>query len=135
MKFIEELKAAILEEDFYKTNEILEEVKREENAFEYLKPLFTIMEENPYLDFGVPGPVVHFMETYYKRGYEQLLLESVQRTPTSQTVWMLNRIINDSQLENREQYLAVLAALLERTDISESIRADVEEFYKYQCNQ
>ena len=29
------------------------------------------MELNPGLDFGTPGPLVHFVEQFYGNGYEQ----------------------------------------------------------------
>ena len=38
MNYFEELKQAILYEDFYTTNEIIEKIKLESNAFEYVKP-------------------------------------------------------------------------------------------------
>lgn len=131
MKFIAELEEAILEEDFYKTNEVLEKIKQEENAFEYLAFVFRIMETNPELDYGMPGPVVHFMESFYRNGYEELLLKSIQNMPTSHTVWMLNRVINDPGLNNRDMYIGVLKALLDRSDIPQLVRKDIENFLKY----
>lgn len=135
MKFSTELKNAILKEDFYKTNEVIEKIKQESNAFEYLPFIFSVMETNPELDYGMPGPVVHFMESYYKNGYEEILLRSVQNMPTSHTVWMLNRVINDPKLGNREMYIEVLKSLLDRNDISQFVRTDIENFLKYQQNK
>lgn len=135
MKFSTELKNAMLKEDFYKTNEVIEKIKQESNAFEYLPFIFSVMETNPGLDYGMPGPVVHFMENYYKNGYEEILLRSVQNMPTSHTVWMLNRVINDPKLGNREMYIEVLKSLLDRNDISQFVRTDIENFLKYQQNK
>lgn len=135
MKFSTELKNAMLKEDFYKTNEVIEKIKQESNAFEYLPFIFSVMETNPELDYGMPGPVVHFMESYYKNGYEEILLRSVQNMPTSHTVWMLNRVINDPKLGNREMYIEVLKSLLDRNDISQFVRTDIENFLKYQQNK
>ena len=36
MRFLEELENAILDENFYKTNEVIEKIRENENAFEYL---------------------------------------------------------------------------------------------------
>ena len=135
MKFITELKNAILNEDFYETNEVIEKIKQEGNAFEYLPFIFEVIEKNPELDYGMPGPVVHFMESYYRKGYEGLLLKSVQKMPTSHTVWMLNRVINDPKLSNRKMYIDVLKSSLNRKDISQTVRKDIEEFLKYQKNK
>ena len=104
MRFLEELKTAILDENFYRTDEIIEKIRKDENAFEYLIPLFNILENNLEIDYGMPGPIVHFMEMFYERGYEELLLESVKRKPTSHTIWMLNRIMNKSSLDNKHQF-------------------------------
>lgn len=132
MKFITELENVMLKEDFYLTNEVIEKIKQESDAFEYLPFIFNIMETNPELDYGMPGPVVHFMESYYRKGYEEILLRSVQNTPTSHTIWMLNRVINDPKLSNREMYTEVLKSLLNRKDISQFVRKDIESFLKYQ---
>lgn len=132
MKFFNELKLAILNEDFYETNEILEKVKQEGDAFEYLNPLFKLMEANPDFEFGEPGPIVHFMETFYKSGYEEMLLESIGRHPIRQTIWMLNRIINDPNLVDKQRYFSVLESLLRRKDIPQNVMVEIEEFYKFQ---
>ena len=75
------------------------------------------------------------MESYYRKGYEGLLLKSVQKMPTSHTVWMLNRVINDPKLSNRKMYIDVLKSSLNRKDISQTVRKDIEEFLKYQKNK
>lgn len=127
MRFIKELNDAILNEDFYETHQILEMIKQEEDAFEYLLPIFDIMEKNPELDYGMPGPIVHFMEGYYRKGYEELLLDSIRKFPTGHTVWMLNRVMNDAQLNNRDKYIEVLKSSLNRNDISQIVRNDIEK--------
>ena len=68
MKYFNELKEAMLEEDFYETNDVIGKIKREENGLEYISAILRIMEKNPNVDYGMPGPIVHFMETYYKKG-------------------------------------------------------------------
>ena len=135
MRFLEELENAILDENFYKTNEVIEKIRENENAFEYLNHLFTILENNPDVDYGMPGPVVHFMEMFYKKGYEELLLESVRRKPTNHTVWMVNRIRNVPNLDNKDKYMKILKSLLSRDDISESLREEIITFLNYGISQ
>lgn len=134
MRILEKLKEAILDEDFYLTNEILEKISREENSFSYVKEILEIMEANPDLDYGMPGPVVHFMEKYYKHGYESLLLESVKKCPTRQTLWMINRIINDPLLTDRGKYMEALTEVSHREDVVEDIRNEAKGFLCYQQN-
>lgn len=95
-------------------------------ASEYIKPILDLMESYPNLDYGMPGPLVHFSETFYKNGYEELLVNSVSKKPTLQTIWMLRRIINDPKLHNRTVYLEILENLLNRDDINENIKNKVD---------
>ena len=66
-------------------------------GFETVEPILRFMEDNASLDFGAPGPLVHFIERFHGEAYEALLLESVARRPTGHTVWMLNRVINGTK--------------------------------------
>lgn len=132
LQMYDELSNAVLDEDFYRTDVVLNKIKKEANAFEYVNCLFDLIEKNPNVDLGFPGPVVHFMEKYYRNGYEELLVKSLKRCPTSQTIWMLNRIINDPHLKEREDYLALLENLLKKEDITENLREEIKGFLKYQ---
>lgn len=77
MKYLDELIKAISAEDFYETEEVLEKVTQEDDSIEYVKSLLKYMEENPYIDYGMPGPIVHYIENYYQKGYEELLYDSI----------------------------------------------------------
>lgn len=131
LKYYEELKKAILNENLFETNNILENIKNENNSFEYIKYILELIENNPDIYFGNPGPIVHFMELYYKKGYEDLLLESVKKHPTIQTVWMLNRIINDPELKEKEKYIDTLKLLLFKKDVDIIIKQEIEELLFY----
>lgn len=89
-------------------------------GIEAVAPLLQLLERHPLNDFGVPGAIVHFVERFYKRGYEELLIDSVKRRPTMHTVWMLNRIINGS--ENKEDYIKIMKDIINRTDIEDEIK-------------
>ena len=66
-------------------------------GFESVEPILHFMEEHPELEYGMPGPLVHFIEEFYLNGYEERLIESVGRRPTMLTVWMLNRVPQRNQ--------------------------------------
>jgi hypothetical protein len=68
-------------------------------GFETVEPVLRFMEDNASLDFGTPGPLVHFVERFYGDAYVTLLLESIARKPTEHTVWMLNRVINGTEAD------------------------------------
>jgi hypothetical protein len=76
---------------------------------ETVEPILQFMEEHSAIDFGTPGPLVHFVERFYRNGYEDKLVESVQRRPTWHTVWMLNRVVNGTKIpEVKERLIAVM---------------------------
>jgi hypothetical protein len=61
---------------------------------ETVQPILLFIEANPQFELGTPGPVVHFLERFRGRGYEEKLVESIARRPTTHTDWMLNRLIH-----------------------------------------
>ena len=76
---------------------------------EAIEPILRFMEEHPSIEFGMPGALVHFVEQFYRKGYEEKLVESVERMPIAHTVWMLNRVINGAREPERRQ--ALIAAM------------------------
>ena len=132
MKYINELIAAISTEDFYKTEDILDKVIQEDDSIEYVDALLKYMEENPLIEYGMPGPVVHFAERYYQKGYEQLLFDSLSNKPTQHTLWMLNRIINSPTLVDKEKYITLLRDISTDATVDENVRQDADKYLDYQ---
>src|SRR5271157_2404854 len=66
-------------------------------GIEVVEPILRFMEEHQAIEFGMPGALVHFIEHFYGKGYEEKLVESVERKPTAHKVWMLNRVINGAR--------------------------------------
>ena len=54
---------------------------------------FRFFESYPEHDCGMPGTLVHVMEEYYPN-YVDELVASISRNPSTNTVWMANRILN-----------------------------------------
>lgn len=130
---LNELKDAIMKEDFYETNAILEKILENDNALAYVEPLINVIESNPEIDYGMPGPVIHFIENFPTEDYVEILLNSLKRKPTSHTLWMLNRIINDSPA-NKEEYIEVLYETSRRSDVEADIKETAKFFYEFQIN-
>jgi hypothetical protein len=74
-------------------------------GIESIEPILRFIEDHPSLDYGTPGPLVHFIEGFYLKGYEEKLIESVGRKPTMLTVWMLNRVLNGTEEPVKRQLL------------------------------
>lgn len=121
-ELVNKLEESITNEKFINISyDIIEEIEEREDAFESIKPILRLMEKNPNVDFGEPGPLVHFVEKFYKRGYEEKLVESLKRFPTKYTVWMLNRIINGSQGESKEYFINVLDDVIDHPNIDNEV--------------
>ena len=132
MKYYGELIDAMSNEDFYATEEVLEKITEDDDSIEYVGAILKFMEGNPYVDYGMPGPIVHYIERYYLRGYEQLLFESLTRNPIQHTLWMLNRILNSPKLEDKEKYLALLRSIELDDSVDDVVRNDARNFLDYQ---
>lgn len=65
-------------------------------GIESVEPVLRFMETHASMDFGAPGPLVHFVERFYGASYVEALAASLGRRPTSHTAWMLNRVLNDA---------------------------------------
>ena len=139
MKYWNELKKAVLNENFYETEEVIIQIESTDNSsneiFNYIESILLLMEENPDLDYGERGPLVHFMEKYYRKGYEERLVDSIKRRPTMQTVWMINRIINDPKLLNKQDYLDVLSSVANYDNIDKVVKDEINSFLDYQNNK
>lgn len=101
-------------------------------GIQVVQEILELMEQNPFVEFGSPGALVHFAETFSGKGYEELVYKSVERKPTVHTLWMLNRIIN---AESDNRYINLLKIVSERQDIEDDIRNIAIEFYEYQNNK
>lgn len=88
--------------------EVTEELDPLENNFDAVEPILLLIERSPDIDFGGPGPLGIFLENHYKKGYEELLLISIERKPTEFTLHLLHRLINDRNNPNFQTYLDVM---------------------------
>ena len=124
---IKEIENSISSDDFelVMENNIIK-LEIQNVGIEAVEPLLQLMERHPLVDFGVPGAIVHFVERFYKKGYEELLIESIKRKPTMHTVWMLNRIINGS--ENKKDYIELMNDIAECNDVEDEIRNQARAF-------
>lgn len=107
-------------------DDCIEQIKESGIGISAVGPLLEFMERHPFSDFGMPGPIVHFAETFYKQGYEEILFTSVKRRPTVHTVWMLNRVKNGEQ--DPQKYIAILNSIVQNENIEKEIREEAQEF-------
>ncbi len=101
--------------------DIVEEIEKYDNSFDAVELILKLIEANPLADFGTPGPLIHFVEKYYKIGYEEKLVESVKNSPNAHNLFMLNRVINGVEAEEKEVYLSVLDEIIENKFLDENV--------------
>jgi len=92
------LEAALASGDFIgESGELTDKWSNDPDRCQAMGAVLSFMEQHPDAEFGNPGPLVHFLESFYGFGYEHELLVSVARKPTKHTIWMLNRLINGAK--------------------------------------
>ena len=125
---IQKMEAGMQDNEDFETvmMDCMEEIEENYNQLDSVQPLLRLMERHPLTDFGSPGPIVHFVERFYKKGYEEELLLSLKRMPTLHTVWMLNRIINGT--DQAEVYLELLKEISENASYNKEIREEALHF-------
>ncbi|HEX5103189.1 MAG TPA: hypothetical protein VFV87_05230 [Pirellulaceae bacterium] len=91
-------------------------------------------ERFPEAWWGNPGPLVHLVE--HCGGHVDLLIDSIRRTPTPTTVWMVNRILNAAiHLDVRTKLLATLTFAANDTRTSEATRTAARSFLDHQSHR
>ena len=131
---IQSLYDNIKKEDFIDfAEDIVGELKDlDENAVQAIAPILQLFENYPDIDYGMPGPLVHFLESFYKNGYENKLIESIKRKPTLHTLWMLNRIINSVNEEEKLNYISILKSVAESPKVDASVQAEARHYLDLQ---
>lgn len=98
-------------------------------GLEAVEPILRFMEAHPALEFGSPGPLVHFVERFHGEAYEALLSASVQRKPTAHTIWMLNRLINGTAEPTvRSRLISLMAQVRQHPLVDEAARSGALDF-------
>jgi hypothetical protein len=120
-------------DDFeYQSTQLTERWKNDVNGAEAVEPILRFMESHPDVEYGTPGALVHFVETF--SGYEQKLVQSVERQPTPDTVGMLNRAINGERRDpkKRQVLLATLMRVLENPQADSMTRSRAFDYLEFQ---
>jgi hypothetical protein len=111
------------------TRKLAEHLKTSGAGLEAVVEILHFMEAHPDADFGAPGSLVHFVEKFYKQGYESALVESVNRRPTSHTVWMLHRVINGtSDANERTRLIGILRSASEHPSANKETKESALDF-------
>ena len=115
-------------EENYIDDEVVDAINTYSNPYELVAPILEIIADNPSVDFGMPGELVHFVEQFNKNGYEELLIASVSEKPTPHYFWMLHRCYYDIINPQRDKFAEVIRELKNEESISVEIKDAIDEF-------
>lgn len=94
--------------------------------------ILQFMESQPDLDFGTPGPLVHFAESYPDLwAYEAELRQSLRSRAIPHTLWMLNRLINGAREADHKASLIAVLKDLAVNSADENVRAEAKVFLNF----
>lgn len=119
---------AVADEEYYLPPELDEALYSYPNPIELVEPILRIIETNPTVYFGCPGDLVHFAEKLSNNGYEELLIESVKRSPTDHNIFMLHRCFNDPNDPRKDTYRAIINDLKNDPQTSDAVKDSIAGF-------
>ena len=128
-EIIERLEEYLGSEEFeYEAENCMEELDESGEGINAVLPLLRFLERHPMADISMTSAVVRYMEQFYGRGYENILMDSVRRRPTVHTVRMLGRLRNAAIDEGQdgEEFEDVLIDVLS-SEAEDEIKDTVRE--------
>lgn len=138
-KVINSLDDVIRDEDIILDGEeeIVAYLESNNASYECIEKILRLMEEYPLMYWGSPGSFVGLVTSFDENIYEKKLLESLNRIPTCQTVWMLNMRINSLEDENKEiqPYIDLMKSIADNQNNLPRVRDDARDFYEYQIKR
>lgn len=110
-------------------DECIKIIKERNVGSKAIEPFIKLMERNELVSFGQPGSIVHYLESL--DNYEDYLIDSIKRNPTLHTIWMLNRLINKHD-ENEKVYLELMKNVSNKDNINVRIKNFSKELVEFQ---
>jgi hypothetical protein len=124
---VKKLESIIIEDT--ETLHNIEDMCRNIDDTNIIRPIFMVFENNSNFDFGNPGNLIRIVEKFYKYPeYEKELYESIKRKPTEYNLWLLNRLLNTFKDEEKLTGVELFKAVLSNSDIPASVKDWAKEF-------
>ena len=115
------------DQEFELADEIMDAMELYDQPFDLVAPILDFISKHPEVDFGAPGELVHFVERFYHQGYEELLMESVRKSPTEHNIWMLHRCCNDNDPNLVRQIQTLVGELKKDKTLDSQVRSMIED--------
>lgn len=114
-----------------KLYELVDLMEGREDISDTYDAIFSFLENNPTIDIGSPGPLVHLLENYYP-SYVPNLMHSLEKAPSLTAIFMLHRIMNSNiKKSDGNTYLGLLNAISRNNSFNVSICKEAKESYDY----
>ena len=104
------------------------EIKRLNLSIGAIEPLLSFMTKYPDLDYGMPGALIHFIESFPEAAYIDFLIRCIQKQPTEHNVWMLLRIMNTWESSRQDEYIGIMKTALLHPNINEGVKESIKEY-------
>ncbi len=132
-ELIKKLYDCVKSDDFLeKSYLIVEDLEKYKDLSDTIEPIIKLIELNPDVYFGNPGPLVHFLEACDDEIYESKLIESLKRSATEQTLFMFNRVLNSKDDVLKKGYISILESLIYSNKMDEHLKNIAKEYLNYQ---
>ena len=115
------------DQEFELADEIVDAMEAYPQPFDLVDPVLDFISKHPEVDFGTPGELVHFVERFYHQGYEELLMESVLKSPTAHNIWMLHRCYNAHDPELVSKIKVLIQKIQDSDKTAIEVRAMISE--------
>lgn len=140
---IKKLEQAILNPNFQEDGDfteiyaIMEEIEKQENAVEYIKPILKLMRDNPDAYYGTPGPVVNFLENYINEDLDNLLVKSLNISVTDVTLDLFLTVIAQTDEDDKryKSYVKKLKKLYDESDLTDEQIEVIEDFIECELDE
>lgn len=110
-------------------NSLVDLCKKINPTTDFISPMFHVLENNSEFNFGNPGGFIRLLEMYYKDPvYEKELFKSVKRHPTEYNLWILNRLLNTYNEDQKNEGISLLKEIVQNDTIPHDVREWAKEF-------
>lgn len=88
-----------------------------------------LIRDNPEVDFGVPGPLVYWLEERNEEGYFEELLRAFEVAPCDNLLFMITRWLRGKAVvaSQRGAFISVASALLESASLEPELVDSISE--------
>lgn len=115
---------------------LVDEIRGSGIGIEIVNPILRFIENNPDIDFGMPGPLNHLLGEVYMvepGQFKMLLLASLRRLPSMVTVDILIQVVNSECLVPERRWLLtnlkeIAGTLKDGDELRSQILEEVEYF-------